>query len=128
MNRTIKFRGLRVDGKGWAYGDLLHPHEGNPSTWIAVENGHIVEVKPETIGQFSGLTDKNGAEIFIGDVVTWSDGNGQRIAKVVDLIGQIGFEILPNSPSSYEGYVFEWGRFYYKDTTQYMTVIRNIHE
>lgn len=69
MKREIKFRGLRTDGKGWVFGDLLNPHEGNQSTWIAVENGHIMEVRPETVGQFTGLKDKNGNEIFEGDLI-----------------------------------------------------------
>ena len=84
MNRTIKFRGLRTDGQGWAYGDLLQPHEGNPSTWIAVENGHIVEVKPETVGQL--WSPSIGLEFYGGDLFKAicsvdDDGEGDGLEK-----------------------------------------------
>jgi hypothetical protein len=83
MNRQIKFRGLRLDGKGWVVGSLLCPHAGNESTYIIGCNGSDFEVKPETVGQFTGLTDRNGVEVFEGDLVgidgivcpvKWMDG------------------------------------------------------
>jgi len=67
--RPIEFRGLRTDGKGWVYGDLIQPHQGNPDTFIALNNGHIKSVWPESVGQFTGLYDRNGVKVFEGDVV-----------------------------------------------------------
>jgi uncharacterized phage protein (TIGR01671 family) len=74
MNREIEFRGLRKDGKGWVYGDLLQPHDGNSFTYIMQRNGIEVEVFPETVSQFTGLIDKNGKEIFEGDVFEYEHG------------------------------------------------------
>lgn len=74
MKREIKFRGLRVDGKGWAYGMYIEMF--NRSYIIESKLGGSAEqhhVDPKTIGQFTGLIDKNGKEIYEGDIVELVD-------------------------------------------------------
>jgi hypothetical protein len=83
MNRTIKFRGLRTDGKGWAVGCLYGPIENEPSTFIGVWRGDIHQVKPETVGQFTGLTDRNGREIWEGDLVRYHFQNSWCKAEMI---------------------------------------------
>jgi len=98
--RTIKFRGLRVDGKGWVCGDYItNGGEAEIRAHYSDFFGDFetYEVIPESVGQFTGKLTIDKVEIYEGDLIApWNGGIPKQVVWD-EIFCALYFEIKPFS-------------------------------
>lgn len=85
MDREILFRGKRVDGHGWVEGGIVLRANGQIFIAPIIDASQIIisAVDPDTVGQYTGLQDNIGQQIFEGDVLEYEVAglNGPEISR-----------------------------------------------
>lgn len=109
MKREILFRGKRIDNGEWEEGYLIVPEFAPERTFIGylfAEDDHdidVVEVDPETIGQYTGLKDRHNNKIFEDDIM-FLDSELQQTHGIVEF----GKHSTRNSKVKEVGFFVHW--------------------
>ena len=137
----ILFRGQRVDTGEWVFGILCQYHAGVSAKIAAndfgtYEQGMAYCVNPATVGQYTGLTDRNGVKIFEGDILRlshdWGDGTTDVWLAIVEFgnpngLYSWGWQLrYLKGCSSFNKDILCWVDM--EDTRAWCEVVGNVHD
>lgn len=133
-NREIKFRGICKNTGKFVYGNYIEkidPTKENPTFWASLIHNRAlttIEVIDKTVGEYIGLKDKNGKEIYEGDVISV---NGKYLKIIEFDASHFGFVLINISDLQNS----EWmdvkqrpSRGWFSDFRREIEVIGNIHQ
>lgn len=133
MKREILFRGKRVDNGEWVEGSLVMVCDGETLRrypCIVISYNHDTfdwhEVIPETVGQFTGLTDKNEVKIFDGNIVKWIDSDFEYLIVYENGAFRCYHH---NGLKNFDGSMLRWGGIWrFEELCMEIEVVGNIHQ
>ena len=131
--REIKFRGLNYDG-AWVYGDLITDGYKSKNTFAHIFPTDAdeytfdlcIQVKIESVGQYTGLKDKNGTDIYKGDIVIDQMRNFEKRKSIIELDSINPCFVLKRIDNRYSFTDYEYD--FNKCDLMIIEVIGNIYE
>jgi hypothetical protein len=141
MKREIIFRGKSIGTGEWLYGNVQIPSKPGIGYFMWDEELYQKAVYPETIGQYTGLKDKNEKKIFEGDIVRFQVPDGTIRHFVIEwadedrILKPLSDFVPDGSPIRISGWCFNWRGYRLYPTVidgvpdnEVMEIVGNVHD